>query len=86
MRDLTLTVLFVLIVLIGLFALAYPWTFTRRSDRIVMHQPLLMLLLFGLYELAVPPSSNIRIDWLILFPLLSLVFVAYAVKLWLSNR
>jgi hypothetical protein len=45
-----------------------------------------MLLLFGVYELAVPSGSNIRIEWLLLFPFFWVVLGAYAVKLWLSSR
>ena len=51
MRDMPLIVLFVLMGLVGLFSLAYLWIFAKRSDRILMHQPLVMLLLFGLYAL-----------------------------------
>ena len=86
MRDVALIVLFVLMALVGLFALAYPWTFEKRSDRILMHQPLVMLLLFGVYELTVPSGSNIRVDWLLLFPFFWVVLAAYAVKLWLLSR
>ena len=86
MRDGVLFILFVFMLLLGLFALAYPWTFEKRLNRILMHQPLVMLLFFIAYEFIMPPEINIRVDLLLLFPFFVVVFVVYAIKLWLASR
>lgn len=69
------------IVTVALVSLVFPWTFSTRCSRQLVHLPLSLFLLYPAYESTMSPETNIRIDLLFLQPLIGLVGLCYAVKL-----
>ena len=86
MRDTTLLILFWSMMLIGVSAFVYPWSFRGRISRVLVHLPLSLFLLSALYEHLMPVEMNIRVDLLLLRPLFVLVGACYLAKLWLLIR
>ena len=73
--------LFLSMVGVTLVALVYPWSFRTPASRIWVHLPLSLLALYFAYEATMSPEMNIRIDLFLLWPMLGLVGLCYAVKL-----
>ena len=74
-------VLFLGMVGVTLLALIYPWSLRTHASRIWVHLPLSLVPLYLAYEAAMSPEMNIRIDLFLLWPLLGLAGVCYALKL-----
>jgi hypothetical protein len=86
MHHTVLIILFWTMILIGMSAVVYPWSFRGRASRILVHLPLSLFLLWAFYEHLIPIEANIRVDLLCLLPVFVLSAVAYGIKLWLLLR
>jgi hypothetical protein len=86
--DAIQTVLFLGMVGVTLLALVYPWSLRTHASRIWVHLPLSLVPLYLAYEGTMSPEMNIRIDLFLLWPLLGLAGVCYALKLllWVGLR
>ena len=72
---------FLLTLLFASASLVFPWRFDTAWRKAWLHLPLPACVCFALYEAGVAPEANIRIDLLILLPVLLAAGVVYLVKL-----
>ena len=85
--ELLLGLLFWVICGLCLLTCVYPWNFKSPRSRILVHLPLLLLVLVPLYLAAEPTpgaGAMIRIDLVVLVPLVGLATIGYLVKLVLA--
>ena len=82
--DITQLSLFLSMVGVTLVTLVYPWSLRTPASRIWVHLPLSLLALYFAYEATMSPAMNIRIDLFLLWPMLGLAGLCYALKLLLS--
>jgi hypothetical protein len=73
------------LITVTLVTLVYPWSLRTPTCRIWVHLPLSLLVLYFTYEATMPPDMNIRVDLFLLWPLLGLAGLCYAVKLLLLS-
>ena len=60
----------------------FPWSNLRSpSKRVVLQLPLLAFALYGLYELLMPIEMNIRVDLLLLWPVLLITLGLYLIRM-----
>lgn len=85
-RAMTYQSVFVLMVLVWSFCLAYPWDIRWPFARIAIHAPWLLVLLQILYEQRMPAGMNIRVDLLLIVPAIALSFVIYVCRLFMFSR
>lgn len=78
----TRSVLFYTIILLSIFAVAYPWKIRNLFTRLLIHTPILIVWLFFYYETnLVPRDANIRVDLIVLYPCIAVALISYIVKL-----
>jgi hypothetical protein len=77
--------LFLSMVGVTLVTLVYPWSLRTSASRIWVHLPLSLLALYFAYEATMSPEMNIRIDLFLLWPMLGLAGLCYALKLLLLS-
>ena len=70
---------------VTLVTLVYPWSLRTPASRIWVHLPLSLLALYFAYEATMSPETNIRIDLFLLWPMLGLAGLCYALKLLLLS-
>ena len=65
-----------------------PQSFRRRYAVAVFVLPLAALALYAIYEAGVPPEDNIRVDLLLIYPVLAIDFLSWPALLvgYLINR
>ena len=81
--EILLTAQFFLMLAIAIASLFF-WNARSRMFRVNLYLPLALLVLYVLYEFQVPPEANIRIDLLVLYPLLTLAFLGCCLRLYLG--
>jgi hypothetical protein len=79
--DDILLLLFWCMVGFTLFGFAYPWRFPTRLSRVLAHVPALVLPCYVAYETLMPPEVDIRIDLLVVIPLVIASLFCYGAKL-----
>lgn len=85
-QAMTYQTVFVLMVVVWSFSLAYPWGVRWPFARIAIHAPWLLVMLLLLYEQRMPTGMNIRVDLLLIIPALVLAFVIYMWRLFMFSR
>lgn len=65
----------------SLISVIYPWDPKWPYAKSLVHLPWLLLPMWWAYESLMPREMNIRMDLLLIVPVLTTVFVIYAVRL-----
>ncbi len=65
---------------------AVPWRLRERRNRWTLWLPAAALALYLAYEFTMPARWDIRLDLLLIFPLLPIVVLAWLVRLVLLRR
>ncbi len=65
----------------GLLALFFPWRFHTPLRRVLLHLPVLCAVAIYPYNKFMPTEWNIRIDLLLIYPLVGIALICYFVKL-----
>jgi len=73
--NLTLNLCLFIILALGLLSLC-PWTLRSGRNRWTLALPVLALLVYLIYEFTMPPNWDIRIDLLLIWPVLLLTLLA----------
>ena len=81
MLETTLAILFWSMILIGASSIFLPWRFLSRFSRLLIHLPVLLFLLYLAYEYLMPSKYNIRVDLLLLYPLIIISAICYLIRL-----
>ncbi len=70
---------FVMVAVLGV-SIAHPWHTSWPTAKWCLHLPLLWIPLWAWYEAAIPRSMNIRVDLLLIFPMMALALLLYAMR------
>ena len=72
---------FIIMTLVWVITLVFPWHNRTPSARLVMHLPWLLVALEMTYEMLMPEGVNIRVDLFLIVPATALSFLLYATRL-----
>jgi len=83
--NLVLNVCFFVIFGLGLVSLV-PWRLKSGGNRWTLALPVLAILVYVVYEVTMPNNWDIRIDLLLLWPILALIVLLGAIRAFLIWR
>ncbi len=83
--NLVLNISFVALVVLAVLAVI-PWRLRDRRNRWTLWLPLATLAVYAVYEAAMPARMDIRLDLVLIWPLILIVFAAWLIRLILLRR
>lgn len=83
--NLILNVCFFLILGLGVITFV-PWKLASGKNRWTLLLPILAILIYATYEFTMPKYWDIRIDLLLLWPVLGLIILVGAIRAFLIRR